>query len=83
MLILDKKICWSASAFDDADERKDCKSELKLFCMKCCVETKFHERSNTRANDNHEQNLECAGTDEDDFDKDSDADARFSFQRTV
>ena len=69
--------------FNDADECKDCKEELKLFCIKNCVETKFHERRNMHANDNCEQSSEHADSDEDNLDKDSDEGARFSFQRTV
>ena len=83
MLILDKRICWSASVFNGVDEWKDCKSELKLFCIKCCVETNSYERSNMHANDDYQQSSEHTDTDEDDSDQDSDVDARFSFQRTV
>ena len=69
--------------FNDAIERNDCKSKLKLCCVKCCVETNSYERRNTHANDDVEYNPEYTYTDEDNSDQDSDADAMFGFQRTV
>ena len=70
MLVLDKKICWITSVFNNVAEWKDCTSELKLFYVKHYVETKSYERSNTHANDNHEQSPEHTDTDEDDSDQD-------------
>ena len=55
ILILDKRICWSTSEFDDVGEWKHCKAELKLFCTRCYVKIKSYERSNIHANDNYEQ----------------------------
>ena len=70
MLILDKRICWRTIAFNDTDEWKDCKAELKTFYLKCYVENKSYERRNMHANDDCEKGSEYADTDEDNSDQD-------------
>ena len=66
--------------FDDEDEWKDCKVELKHFRMNHCVKTKSYERIITHENDDCEHSAKHADTDEDDSVQDSDEDARCGFQ---
>ena len=41
MLILDKNICWSRSAFDDVIQWNECKTELKCYHIKYYVQKKL------------------------------------------
>ena len=54
MLVLDKKICWSRSVFDDVAQWNECERELKCYCKKHYVQTKSQERDNKHKNDNNE-----------------------------
>ena len=84
MLVLDKRVSWSRSAFENIQEWNDCKNELKHYCIKCYVQTKAHERDKQHKADENEQSSEHAETDEDDnSDAEIDADGRFSFKRTT
>ena len=84
MLVLDERVCWSKSSFDDVAQWNECKSELKCYCTNYHVQTKSHDRDNKHKNDNNEYISEHTGTDEDDdLDQESYADARFSFHRTI
>ena len=84
MLVLDKSFCWRRSTFDDVTQWNECKTELKYYYIKFYVQTKSRERDNGHENDNDEQISEHIETDEyDDSDKESDADGRFSFHKTV
>ena len=44
LLVLDKRFCWSRSAFDDANDWTDCKNELKHYYVKYYAQTKTHAR---------------------------------------
>ena len=55
MLVLDKRICWIRSAFDDIAQWNECKRELKCYHIKYYVQTKSYERDNKCKNDNDEQ----------------------------
>ena len=83
MLTLDKRTCWSTIIFNDVDEWKYCKLELKYFYVKHYVETKSYDMRIIHANDNCENSLEHVDTDEDSSDQDSDEDARCGFHKTV
>ena len=46
VLVLEKKICWSKSAFDGVAKWKCCESELKIHCTNYFSQTKSCERNN-------------------------------------
>ena len=84
MLVLDKRICWNRSEFDDVVQLSECERELKCCCIKHYIQTKSYERENECKNDNNEQSSERTEMDEDDdSDQEIDVDGRCSFHRTV
>ena len=84
LLVLEKRVCWSRSAFDNAHDWTDFQNELKHYHVKHCVQTKAHERDKQIIVDKHEQSEEHGENDkDDDSDTEIDDDDRFSFTRKV
>ena len=84
LLVLDKRVCWSISFFDDFNDWICYKGEFKQYSVKCHVETKAREREKIRiadSNNNSDENVEA--DENDDASAEVDVDSRFGFERTV
>ena len=43
VLVLDKRVCWIRSVFEDVNDWTDCKNELMCYFVKHYIQTKAHE----------------------------------------
>ena len=66
LLVLDKRVCWSRSVSDDANDWTDCKNKLMHYHVKHYIQTKAHEREKKIMSLASDQSEEHAETDEND-----------------
>ena len=61
MLVLDKRLWWTRSVFDDVNDWIDCKGQSKNYCVELCIQSKVREREKTKIaclSGNSDENVE-------------------------
>ena len=65
-LVLDERVCWSTSVFDDDNDCNDCENKLMHYHVKNHIQKKAYESEKKRTSDSNDQSEEHTETDEND-----------------